>query len=249
MIIIYIFLLIISVFSAMSFFSLRKLKNQNNSLENFTDDRYYELKYKLQFISSVGVIIIGVCGFLGYDSMNKFVSKYEDKTDSLNIKIKDYDSRISRINSELEINDTKIIAYSNFIKRINKSKNQFSSSLLASNKQLNSLTDTINIIKKRNILDKSFYVIDNLFYAEKLDEKENMPKKYYFKDLSTILGDRLPIFDKKPIIFIIPQSGAEIIIKNVTTEYVEVGLGTVTTWDNEVEKPYTFGILIAKRQI
>ena len=248
MTIIYIFLLLITVFSGMSYLSLRKLKSQNNSSENFTDDRYYELKYKLQFISSVGVIIIGVCAFLGYDSMNKFVSKYEDKTDSLNIKIKDYDNRITRINSEIENNDSKIIAYSNFIKRIEKSKNKFSNALLSSNKQLNSLTDTINIIKKRNILDKSFYVIDNLLFSEKLDEKGNPPKKYNFKDLITILGDRLPVFDKKPIVFIISQSGAEIIIKDVTTEYIEVGLASVTSWDNQIEKPYTFGILIAKRQ-
>ncbi len=251
MIVIYIFLLIITVFVAMSFFSLQKLKNQFNPNINFSDDRYYELKYKLQFISSVGVVIVGVCGFLGYDKFENFVENFDKKTDSLNLKLKDYDKRISLIDENIVKYDSKIIAYSNILNKLNYSKIQFSKALITSNKQLLTLNDTIDIIKKRNVLDKSFYVIDNL----QIDNRSNtnyklkISNKFYFKDMVTIIGDKIPVFSKKPVVFVIPQSAAAISLIEVTTEYVVVDYGSYTIMDDYVDpKSFAFGLLIAKKQ-
>lgn len=242
MIIVYILLLVICVFSIMSFFSLRKLKKQQYSNTNFTDDRYYELKYKLQFISSVGIIIIGVCGFLGYDTFDRFVYKFEKQTDSLNLKIQEYDKKISAIDTVIKKYDGKIQAYNKVLKNLDASKNRLSGNMFSSNQQLASLVDTIDIIKKRNILDKSFYVIDNLI--KKNDDKV---ERFYFKDMSTIIGDKLPNFNEKPVLFIIPQSGAQIMTKTITTEYIEVGFSGYGSFEESTPLSFAFGLLIAKR--
>ena len=66
----------------------------------------------------------------------------------------------------------------------------------------------------------------------------------------TIIGDKLPIFEKKPVLFIIPQSSVDIAIKTINTEYIEVGFNGYSNWEGQEEpKSFSFGILIAKRQM
>lgn len=239
MVLIYIFLLVIATFSVMSYLSLRKLNNNSNTT-GISDERYYELKYKLQFISSIGVIIIGVCGFFGYDKMDNFIEEFEKKNDSLNYKFIKFNEKLAIIDSTVQSYDSKITKYNHFLKKLDFSKNKISKDILSSNQQLRSLTDTIDIIKKRNILDKSFYVIDNL----QIESNGTAPKKFYFKDMVTILGDKLPEFDKKPVLFVIPQTGVDLIPSKLTTEYVEITYGNYYT---ENVPSWGFGILIAKR--
>lgn len=246
MTIIYIFLFVILVFVIMSYLSLRKIKNQTN-VTSIGDDRYYELKYKLQFISSVGVIIIAVAGFFGLDKYENFVREFKTKTDSLDIKLKEYDKKISLLDSNITKYDSKISAYDNFIEKMDLSKIKFTEAMIASNKGLSQLKDTINIIKKRNVLDKSFYVIDNLqIKNHKFNQNEYSPKKYYFKDMTTIIGDKLPEFEKTPVIFVIPQSGAKISIKEISKNYIEVDFGSYDSWGEDPES-FAFGLLIARK--
>lgn len=232
----------------MSFLSLRKIRNQSN-ISGMNDDRYYELKYKLQFISSVGVIVIAVAGFFGLDKYENFVNEFKIKTDSLDIKLSDYDKKISLLDSTISKYDNKISAYDNYLKKLDLSKISFSKSMIASNKGLLQLKDTIDIIKKRNILDKSFYVIDNLKIKNALIPNNGSGYvRYYFKDLSTIIGDKVPEFDKPPVVFVIPQSGVMLNIYSLTNEYFEVGMSGYNSADGEeIPKTFAFGVLIARK--
>lgn len=246
---IYIFLSVILVFVIMSFVSLIKIKKQNNQFNNgISDDRYYELKYKLQFISSVGVIIIAVAGFFGLDKYENFVEEFKNKTDSLDIKLKEYDKKISMLDSNIIKYDTKINAYDNSLKKLDLSKIQFSEAMIASNRGLLQLKDSIDVIKKRNILDKSFYVIDNLKVKNTfIPNNGELITRFYFKDLHTIIGDKVPEFDKPPVIFLIPQSLANIVVYSLTKDYVEVAYAGYTGFDEKEEpKTFAFGLLIAR---
>jgi hypothetical protein len=228
----------------MSYLSLRKIKNQTN-VSKIGDDRYYELKYKLQFISSVGVIVIAVAGFFGFDKYENFVEEFKSKTDSLDIKLNEYDKKISVLDSTISKYDNKISVYDNFFKKLDVSKVKFSKAIIASNKGLLQLKDTINVIKKRNILDKSFYVIDNLQVNNALiPNNGDEISRFYFKDLYTIIGDKLPEFEKPPVIFVIPQSTANIVIVSSTKEYVEVAF---SSYVGKEQKTFAFGLLIARK--
>jgi len=247
MTLIYIFLFVILVFVIMSYLSLRKIKNQTN-ISNISDDRYYELKYKLQFISSVGVIIIAVAGFFGLDKYENFIDEFKSKTDSLDIKLNEYDKKISLLDSNITKYDSKISAYDNFLYKMDLSKVKFTKTMLASSQGLAQLKDTIDIIKKRNVLDKSFYVIDNLKIKNALiPNNGNGYVRYYFKDLSTIIGDKIPEFDKPPVVFVIPQSGVMLNISSLTNEYFEVGMSGYNSAEGEEPKSFAFGVLIARK--
>lgn len=235
----------------MSFVSLLKIKKQNNqyNYNGISDDRYYELKYKLQFISSVGVIIIAVAGFFGVDKYENFVAEFQKKTDSLDIKLKLYDIKIKSLDSNIAKYDTKINAYDIFLRKMDLSKIKFSKEMLASNIGLLELKDTINNIKKRNVLDKSFYVIDNLEIKNHYQNevKIEIDKKFYFKDMTTIIGDQLPIFVKKPVVFVIPQSTADISLLEVTNDYIIVDYSMYNRDGKNAPKSFAFGLLIARK--
>ncbi|KAF2331453.1 hypothetical protein [Flavobacterium nitrogenifigens] len=251
MTLVYIFLLVIAVFVIMSFVSLRKIQKQNNqyNYNGISDDRYYELKYKLQFITSVGVIVIAVAGFFGVDKYENFVASFQKKTDSLDTKIKLFDQKIKSLDSNIVKYDTRINAYDIFLRKMDLSKVKFSKEMLASNKGLLALKDTINNIKKRNVLDKSFYVIDNLQISNyENNATAEINKKFYFRDMTTIIGDQLPIFFQKPVVFVIPQSSADISLIEVTNEYIIVDYGMFQHNGNkEVPKSFAFGLLIARK--
>lgn len=238
--------LIILVFSIMSVISLWKIKKQSHLSFDFGNERYYELKYKIQYITSVGIVVIGVGAFFGYDKYEKFVERFDKKADSLEIKIKTYDAIISEMDKNLKTYDNKIYAYDSFIKRLEKSSNIVWSDLKNSNQSLLQLKDTIENIKKRNILEKSFYIVSGLKKSMNIWSGE----RYYFKDLTTIIGDKLPPFDKNPFIIIVPEDGVDYKIVKVTKDYIDIGIGGVTEFDsNEKDKKTsTFGLLISKKQ-
>ena len=239
---------VILVFVFMSYLSLRKIKNQTN-ISSIEDDRYYELKYKLQFISSVGVIVIAVAGFFGLDKYENFVKEFKSKTDSLDVKLNEYNKKISLLDSNIIKYDTKINAYDNSLKKLDLSKIQFSKAMIASNRGLLQLKDSIDIIKKRNILDKSFYIIDNIKVKNTmvLNNTESGITKFYFKDMSTTIGDKVPEFEKPPVTFVIPQSPAIIQVVSITKDYIEVLLSSTTGTGLIESETYTFGLLIAKK--
>lgn len=248
MTLIYIFLFIILVFIIMSYASLRKISRQTN-VSNIGVDQYYELKYKLQFISSVGVIVIAVAGFFGLDKYENFVKEFKSKTDSLDVKLNEYDKKISLLDSNIIKYDTKINAYDNSLKKLDLSKIQFSKAMIASNNGLLQLKDSIDIIKKRNILDKSFYIIDNLKVKNTmvLNNTESGITKFHFKDMYTTIGDKVPEFEKAPVTFVIPQSPATIQVLSITKDYIEVLLSSATGTGPIEPETYAFGLLIARK--
>jgi hypothetical protein len=232
----------------MSYASLRKISRQTN-VSNIGVDQYYELKYKLQFISSVGVIVIAVAGFFGLDKYENFVKEFKSKTDSLDIKLNEYDKKISLLDSNIIKYDTKINAYDNSLKKLDLSKIQFSKAMIASNNGLLQLKDSIDIIKKRNILDKSFYIIDNLKVKNTMviNNTESGITKFYFKDMYTTIGDKVPEFEKAPVTFVIPQSPATIQVLSITKDYIEVVLSSATGTGTIEPETYAFGLLIARK--
>ena len=48
--------------------------------------------------------------------------------------------------------------------------------------------------------------------------------KYYFKDLTTIVGDKLPIFSTAPFLVAVPENASQIAVTNITRDYFEIVL-------------------------
>jgi len=81
------------VFSIWNLISLKRLsKNSTKKDKQLNDSKYYELKYKSEFIIAVFSIVATVAGILGYNSITS--AKNEIKADLL-AKTKSIDSIIN----------------------------------------------------------------------------------------------------------------------------------------------------------
>ncbi|OXB04999.1 hypothetical protein B0A72_11010 [Flavobacterium pectinovorum] len=202
--------------------NLIELKKRSRNQNSFTDERYFEIKFKLQFITSIGAIIITVFGYIGYENYNAILIK----TDELNNKLSRLDNQINDYDKKIET----LNLYSKDIEKI----------MGVSKSDLKSLNATIANIRDKNVLDKNFYFIDNLSLLS-----SNELKKIYFKDLVTSYGDRLPIFTIPPTIIVAPSTGGNFFINKITNEYVELGIGSSVGIDDD---KFPFTLIISKRK-
>lgn len=207
-------ILIVVVFSVLVFtiwniISLRELKSSRNYKE-LNDPRYYELKYKMEFLVAVFSIIVSLVGLLGYNSIQN--AKDEVKI-SLNKDLDSIQTNLSAIEKTINEKDSlvkNLIAKTNYL---NDDISTSASKVKVQNKELNLLRRRIEIINDKNILKKNFYVISSIKY-----KNTGPPKAYSFKSLTTSNGDRLPEFKFPPVVIPANESSNLLEVIKVTTE-------------------------------
>lgn len=205
------------VFSVWNLLTLReiKAKSRNNEKE-LLDQKYFELKYKIEFLVAIFTVLVALAGFLGYNSiqnakseiqsnLNKEVSIIENRIKNTDKTISDKDSIVNRLNGKLNVISENSSTTENTI------KNQ--------KERLNLLVNKIEVINKKNIIKQNYYIVSLKNY--KYDENDTTNHKFYFKDLKTNLGDNLPNFKIAPIV--IPVSESAITILSVNKESFKVG--------------------------
>jgi heme/copper-type cytochrome/quinol oxidase subunit 2 len=132
--------IILIVFSVWNLKSSYDLKKFNKSKVDLKDDKYFELKYKIEFITSIAIVVISVGGFFGYkasDEINKRANNLKNRLDAL-------DSLIIAKKDTLYNYDTKT-------KNLNDS--------------LIRISDRIRVINSKNIVKQDFYIADNLKFC------------------------------------------------------------------------------------
>jgi len=120
--------------------TLYDLKRFNRSKQKLEDDRYYELKFKNEFITTVAIVVISVGTFFGYratDEINKTAGNLKVRLDSLDKSIKVKKDTINTYDSK-----TKDL-----------------------NKRFEDLTIKITVISNKNIVKQDFFIADNLKFA------------------------------------------------------------------------------------
>lgn len=205
------------VFSAWNLLTLREIKAKSkNPDKELNDQKYFELKYKIEFLVAIFTVLVAIGGFLGYNSiqnakseiqanLNKEVSLIENRIVKTDKSIRDKDSLVSELMTKL--NDIR--------ENTSTTENTFNNQ----KEKLNALVNTIDVLNKKNIIKQNYYIVSLKRY--KYDENDSTKHKYYFKDLKTNLGDNLPIFKTAPIV--IPVSESFITILNVNKESFKVG--------------------------
>ncbi|NOU19260.1 MAG: hypothetical protein HOO91_17015 [Bacteroidales bacterium] len=218
-IILIITLVALSVFSIWNILSLRELKSKKTS-ENkeLNDSKYFELKYKMEFLVAIFSVIVALAGILGYNSLEN--AKREIKTE-LNKELLPVESRIK--NTERNIRDKDSIVSTLEVKTVSISNNlsSFDSEVKKNNTNLNSLKNKIDIINSKNIIKQNFYIVNSIKF--RFNENDTTMKKFYFADLKTNLGDKLPAFDTSPLVIPVSESNAMVKIWKITNETFEVG--------------------------
>lgn len=208
---------ILITLSVWNLISLNDLKKFNRSKQELKDDKYFELKYKLEFITTIAIVVIGVGGFFGYkvsDEVNLRADKLKKRMDSL---------------------DSLIIA---------KRDTLFSYDTISKNldRRLTDISSKISVISNKNIVKQDFFIADNLKFAFGSDTPYY--HRFYFNRLKTLVGDPFPAFDNPPFLVLVPENGAVVTIVHLNKYYFEVesSLGSGPVIDS-----VKFGIMVSRK--
>lgn len=254
--------------------SLGQLKVQGKTNKNLNDPRYFELKYKQEFFIATVSLIGTVLVVFGYNSLqnvenalmddfSKKTTKISERTDSI---INIYDTLIKK---RFEITENNLNKVSNTsLSLLSKTASQLTNtqqSLKDYKNALNTLNyqqttaeknvkhvqSRIEDINSKNILKQNFYLVDSLFYDTKVwdsaKNEESVYKTYYFKDMKTIYGDKLPEFKRPPFLIVTVENvpnGQTGSVKEITNKSFKFSL---STWREENSRVFRFSILVSEK--
>lgn len=254
--------------------SIRHLKNQGKTDKNLNDPRYFELKYKQEFfiatVSLIGTVIV----VFGYNSLQNVEKALKDdfskktteisrRTDSI---LNYYDTSINKRFGITE-NNLKVISNSSIsllqknsiqlqktqhtLEGYNNALRSLNIQQLEVDKKVKNVQNRIVDINSKNILKQNFYLVDSLFFDTRIIDTaksdESFYKIYYFKDMVTIYGDKLPEFKKPPFLISTVEdipTGQTGTIKDVTSKSFKFNL---SSWREDHPRIFRFSILVSEK--
>lgn len=224
--------------SVWNLYSLRDLKKYNRSYRELKDDRYYELKYKNEYITTITIVVFGVGSFFGYKFFEDFKKDASDKlkykTDSLSFEIKSLRMSLNPIRDSVN-------EYKNIVNKLKSDQNDVGNNIQNSYGQLFQLKREINTISNKNIVKQDFYISDNLKFS--LSGKGVITKIFYFNKLKTLVGEPFPTFEKTPFLVVVPENSAVLALEHLNKDYFEVSCGEYA----EPLDSAMFGIMVSKK--
>lgn len=193
-------------------------KNDSSNLE-----RYFDLKYRIHLIATIGSIIIFLSGIWGIKSYKDFEKDSLEQIGLHKMKLKEIDSTLSNI--DFLFLEEKGIKLQNDLRKIN------------------TQTDQINdqIEKIRNDLKYKDY---NVYYFSDLklefpNEKSHAVKTFYYKDL---ISDNIR-FKSRPIL-IHSSSDGRGIINTREIDFFEIMFGSMYSSDYKERGYVLFDLII-----
>lgn len=231
--IIVIILLGLLIFSIWNFFNLNRLSKQQR-IDVETAERYFELKYRIQFLTSFAALIIALIGFVGYNTFDNIKSDIKSELmleiDSLGLEIEDKSEKLFQAEKKLGKLDSTYQYISN---------NQLQSlmtGIKAYQKQVGKTTDQLDEIQKE-VLKRDIYVVENIPISLKQNVDELSGKhpsetryenysKIHFKDLRTNENLPLPDFRKPPLVIPVVSSSYIVSVFNVTNKTFQGSMNT-----------------------
>lgn len=223
--------IILLIWNVVSFY--RSRRNQFNQTA-LADSRYYELKSKQDFLSAVFAVFVATATFLGINSLSAIETNV---TKDLNARLNDSQKRIAEsegkvetisgilrsTDSTVQTYPSKFSNYDNLLKSLEHRQNQISQTTSVSEKQASDIQQRISDLNSKNILKQETYIVKDIIFDESKVDSTTF-QKYYFRDLRTILNDKLPVFKKPPFVIAVSNDGASIQIVEVTKESLKLGV-------------------------
>lgn len=176
-------------------------KFSENKQSIFNDEKYFELKFRIQLIITTATIIMIIGGFIGFNSLKNI-------KDNLSTEINQY-----RLN--FRIYDSTLLSYKKQIAKLDTKRLLIEEALTTSSGETDGLKiELIEIKKKYSQKIKTYIIKDIEFEREFVGEKT-----IYYRDIETIEGNELPKFSKPPILNILDYGLNEIHIVDNTIDY------------------------------
>jgi hypothetical protein len=243
-----------NVWNAINLRSLLKRPLRDNQLN---DKNYWELKYKLQYIVTIFSVLLAIAAYLGYNTIENakesITKDIASRVDSTRKKLVTINSQIensqSYVDSSVKEADLKLKNYRDLFIKLSEKTDFVKKTISLSSNDLIEFKKQVNDINSKNIIQQNIYIVDNIQFTipeiTKFDSL-NVPrrKRIYFSNLSTISGDKLPIFKKPPFILAFSNQGWDFLIPSVTPTYFDIEVNLLR--DDDTQKTNLTVFITAK---
>ncbi len=230
-------LLVVSAWNGYTLLQIKKIHKEGE--KTTPEERYYELKFKIQFLVAMFTVFAAIVGLYGYNTLEdvkqKLTNELNDSIDSLKQRLETTATILNTKDSIVRILENDLAALSENVPKLKKGFNQ-----------IEFLERRIQTINGKNILKQNYYIVTSLSFATNDLTK---PVKIYFKDLATNLGDKLPSFTRPPLIITVPDESIPVEVFGITLDSFTITPSSTQysdrfPWDG---KPIFFSILILER--
>ncbi|HEX2866992.1 MAG TPA: hypothetical protein VHO03_08105 [Ignavibacteriales bacterium] len=218
--------ILVVLWNTLSIERLRKTLKEGKNLD--PDEKYFELKYKIQYMGFAGTLILAFVGALGYsnfkDIKTDLKKNLDEMTDIYNKKM------LSQANYYLNQTDTLLRvridntnkafsdSYDSLNKDLNDSYNELNSEVVSARKEVAGYNEKMKMLNERIGYNK-LYVIDEYKLTNLQLYNKVIPfKNLGFNNLKTI-----------PTVFVSPKTDFNATIKKVTQESLELEVKNAKT--------------------
>lgn len=216
----------ILIFQILNFRSLRHLKNTRLLYDTqLNDSKYFELKYKYEFLVAIISMVVAVLAFIGYDSYKSLqesmrkdielvIDKQKDSLNRLNNNVAELGMLINQQYIAFQKSSTDMKQFEIRQKQFNDNLKSDKLSAIGLQQRIFEIKSELNTVQNKNIIRQELYIVKDLQYPLSADW---IPRKVEFKEMRTINNELLPDFKEPPIIFPFSNNGITYNISNVTT--------------------------------
>ncbi|HLP50549.1 MAG TPA: hypothetical protein VK154_06660 [Chitinophagales bacterium] len=198
-------LLLLFVLILWNTFSIRAILKKTN--QNFiADEKYFELKYKLEFITAGFAVTTLIAGYFGYN--------FDTSAKQSKIAMDVLEQRIKK--DSIQINENIFLITKSRDENVRALTNQWEA-IKKLNQELkvkSKIIDSIYKVSMKELKVNITYHIDNVIY--KIPTGEFVPEHHEFAEFITTDGQKLPIFKKPPYVNVISSEGQPFRVSNIT---------------------------------
>lgn len=217
---------VVMVFSIWNFISVRRHIKETKRLSKksnwLSDQKYFELKNKQEFIVAAATIIFALITFLGYSTIDSIKTElgkqFANQKDSINLlnamaiqQFKEQRDSINLLNA---------IANENYL-GLQKIGATYQDSVRAALGLVTLLRKNITTITAKDIVNQNIFIVDPLpfhSFSKKISGKHEGYRFIKFNSLTTILGKRLPAFEIPPSIMCFSNNPGNFVIGEINVD-------------------------------
>lgn len=200
---------VVLVFSAWSFHILRRhlkqFKNNYQHSSSLTDQKYLELKTRQEFIIASSTIIFALITFLG-------ISSYDDMKSELDSQLKQQKDSIQVLSKR---------AMDDYL-GLQEIGTTYKDSVYNTLKMVSVLNKKMKELSAKDVLNQNIFIIDPLrmgdFPEDKNDKWGEGFRVIKFSSLTTISGQKLPVFKIPPSVICFSSNLGGLSIKEITND-------------------------------
>lgn len=196
------------IFSYWSFQLLKKhLKQFNGNYRHsssLTDEKYYELKSKQDYILAISAIIFALLSFVGYTSISNIKKE-------LSAQIESEKKNISSLNDTAKEN----------LSALRITGKSYEDSVRSALELVTILKNRIGGLLSKDVIKQDIYIVDPLSIGNfPIDKTKPWVDANYrvvrFSDLTTISGQKLPAFKTPPSIVCFSKNSSMLMVDDIT---------------------------------